>query len=519
MPGLPKNLLSTYQKYKNHTDSIAQWLATTAKARGYISPKSKGSGKSAKAPQGRPTYTILAKEWTPMAEFIAALVNPPVIIPSKLAALLDITILLRQSYSEDVTEILADSPDQDSNDRHAFFLVILKNVRNVLTPLMLAAAAVTKKLKSTCTEDIFNMFEHLELEEPSAAFERAPDATLTLAHIYKAERPNDIEEDFFALHLLLHDLARLRTEFHGFGIAFANAWDSVTSCAHLCNAVNGGKSQDMMWKDLDIVIGLQEPKTLFIGDAPTTPGEYLKRFALAMGASAANLAKSTRKKRGLVHSKKGPKGLKELGGTMQAFRSRIRDVNGPKGIRAEDVQKILDNGSWDYELDDNDNAHQVYKGIGKTPKKAPAKQLSVFKCVGLIRDLLHAVVVEIAFDYFRLHRQCWRLLRAVKDHVRDDLIRIYGPDYVQKESELPFIVGYVLMTASRSQGLGDLLKSKQPGVQITSKVLEGARYVVEGMVDSGAGGLIVEQILPRALELRIDFELEEESQGPSDDLG
>ena len=282
-------------------------------------------------------------------------------------------------------------------------------------------------------------------------------------------------------------------------------------CAHLYNAVNGGKTQDMMWKDFE------ESKTSFIGEAPTTPDECPKRFALAMGASAANLAKSTRTKRGLTHSKKGPKGLWELGGTVQAFGSRICDVNGPKDIRAEDVQKVLDYGSWDYELDDNDNAQQVYKVIGETPKKAPAKQLSVSKCVGFIRDLLHAEVVEIAFDYFRLHRQCWRLLRAVKDHVRDDLIRVYGPDYMQKESELLFIVGYVLMTASRSQELGGLLKAKQPDVQVTSKVLEGARYVVEDMIDSGVGGLIVEQILPRARELHIDFEFgDDESKGPLD---
>jgi hypothetical protein len=744
-----------------------------------------------------------------MAEFIAASIDPPVAVPTKLAALLDATILLRQSYSEDITEMLADTADKDSASRHAFFLGILKNVRSVLNPLISGAPVATKKPKTM--NEIFNMFEHLELEEPSATFKQAPDATPAPAPIYKAERPNDIEEDFFALHLLLHDLARLRTEvshawagykqgghdliaaslttntavdlarsmvedakstfakhggairmlqiyyasqciaggtteaykqrpgddmnftmfkvadammwpaytlldafsrmhkvnprpemklgfygtynpasdrdrksdrdkfiedkilllemlpefyfhcrttkpnpppvedeftrllrsmfetkevtlplvfaatlfldihhmlrgeadygferltdathfvigdiqeeikfhedikmetwpkqnddvmqrfvetiefwvhkdqqreiaprlnrintpepfhlyrkhpwscglwrywalmqFHEFGIAFANAWGSVMSCAHLYNAVNGGKTQGMMWKDLDIVIGLQQPKTFFIGEAPITPDECLKRFALAMGASAANLAKSTRTKRGLIHSKKGPKGLKELGSTMQAFKSRIRGASRPKDIRAEDVQKVLDNSSWEYELDDNDNAQQVYKDIGETPKNAPAKQLSVSKCVGLIRDLLHAEVVEIAFDYFRLHRQCWRLLRAVKDHVRDDLIRMYGPDYMQKEGELPFIVGYVLMTASCSQGLGDLLRAKQPGVQVTSKILEGARYVVEGMVESGAGGLIVEQILPRALELHIDFEVEEESDGHPDEFG
>lgn len=39
------------------------------------------------------------------------------------------------------------------------------------------------------------------------------------------------------------------------------------------------------------------------------------------------------------------------------------------------------------------------------------------------------------------------------------------------------------------------------------------------MIESGGGSLIVEQILPRALELHIKSEVEEQSEGPLDDFG
>ena len=135
-------------------------------------------------------------------------------------------------------------------------------------------------------------------------------------------------------------------QFNELSIAYANAWGSIMSCAHLYNAVGGGKTQDLLWKDLDFVIDLQGSKTFFIGEVPITPDECYNRFALAIGLSAENLAKSTRTKRGLIRSKKGPKGLKELGNIMQAFKSRICDANGPKNIRAEDLQKVLEKSTW-----------------------------------------------------------------------------------------------------------------------------------------------------------------------------
>jgi hypothetical protein len=117
-------------------------------------------------------------------------------------------------------------------------------------------------------------------------------------------------------------------------------------------------------------------------------------------------------------------------------------------------------------------------------------------------------MIEVSYDYLRLHRQCWRLLGFVKDRCREDLIRMYGPDYMVKESELPFITGYVLTSATFSHAACEGLRARLPGVKVTSKVLADATDVVKGMIDQGAGALIVDLILPEGLGLEIEFEFE-----------
>lgn len=789
----------------DNSDSIAEWLASTARKHGYVSAKAKNSKKSSNSSAVRPTYTVATKEWTVLAEYIAKLSDPPVDVPRKLAALLDTTIGLRQSFSGEIADILEDSVEKrQSDDRHDFFLGILKKVRAVLGPRFPQGSLSTTKKPRTLTE-VVNIFENLDLEEPSETSDldsRVKPAAVVAQNepIYKAERQTDIQESFFALHLLLHDFNRLRTEvshawagykngmhdliaaaittntavdlarsmtdelkgtfskhggahrmlqvyyaaqcigagsseeykerpgddlnftqyklaeamfwpasqlltafcevikenpnpemkrghygvynplsnrekkdnrakfledkilllemlpefhyycrttkpspppvedeftrglrtmfqtkevtlplvfagtlfldihhmlrneaelgfkrltdathfvkqnvaeemkfhknidmetwpkendqavqqfvdtlqfwchedqqrivaermgrvnipepfrlyrqhpwscglwkyfaqirFHGISIAFVNAWGAVMSCAHLYNALEGGKSQETMWKDMDVGIGFQDSKTFFIGEAPTAIDACLKRYMLAMGGSAANLAKSTRKKKGLTLSKKGPKGLRELGSLLQTFKGRFCDANGQNDIRAEDVQNILENANWDYEMNDEGRVLEVFRDTDVAPRKAPVKQLTVSKLLGLLRDLLHAEVIEVSYDYLLLHRQCWRLLRFVKHRCCDDLIRIYGPSYIETESQLPFIVGYVLMSATSTQQLGDALLPKLPGVQLTSKILTDAGEVLQAMIDTGAGALIVEHILPKALGLQIDFETE-----------
>lgn len=86
---LPSSLRSTYQQYKADTDSVATWLATTARANGYSDPNSgnppaksgrlKGKARK-KQQQPQPTnaapkkvHILRIKDFEPMASYVAGI--------------------------------------------------------------------------------------------------------------------------------------------------------------------------------------------------------------------------------------------------------------------------------------------------------------------------------------------------------------------------------------------------------------------------------------------------------------
>jgi hypothetical protein len=83
-----------------------------------------------------------------------------------------------------------------------------------------------------------------------------------------------------------------------------------------------------------------------------------------------------------------------------------------------------------------------------------------------------------------------------------------GPNYIRKESQLLFIADSVLMSGSSTGQLGELLNLRQPGVQVTTKVLGYARCVIRITNGAGAGALIGKHILPRAVDGQIESEFE-----------
>ena len=248
---LPPGLQSTYKTYKEDTNIIATWLAVNAKRCGYpadlldrvgapdagkaVQASTRLKGKARKKAQDpakgtpapvkplsqveNPTYILKVKEFISLAEYIVACAKPLIKVPGTLVKALDRAILLRKNFSS-VTET-SDAADEG----HAYFLGVLEKTREVLKPRSPSETVedrLTKSkpsgdsVESKKTEDIQNIFEKLNLHEPSQNFLDAPDVELAVTttkdreSMYDVETVHTKEEEYIAAHCLLEDVRRIR---------------------------------------------------------------------------------------------------------------------------------------------------------------------------------------------------------------------------------------------------------------------------------------------------------------------
>ncbi|KAK7429745.1 hypothetical protein QQZ08_003771 [Neonectria magnoliae] len=233
---LPSSLKSIYQQYKVDTDSVANWLATTAKDNGYAGDassfnnvpvksgrrkgKARKQAKGAHQPQpgnfaNKTSRVIRIRDFEPMANYVAKMDS--VTVPNHLTVALERVIWVRKNFSKWLVDGGAEV-EPGSDERHSFFVGVLEKVRDCLKPLIGAgsfnADEAAKKADEKSQGPFKNMFDILEVYAPSEAFLNAPDAAPRSATDleYTVEQGESTEDAIFALVALLGDYRRLRQE-------------------------------------------------------------------------------------------------------------------------------------------------------------------------------------------------------------------------------------------------------------------------------------------------------------------
>lgn len=271
------------------------------------------------------------------------------------------------------------------------------------------------------------------------------------------------------------------------GIDYANSWTSIMVASHLYNATRQEKLLSKSWKDMELLIGLQSRKRLFVGDIPTDLDAYFDRFLLSMGLSA-NVSASNGGEIYPEDTATGPMDLSTLCATGALFKGRYCENEESVTWTTESMQRIVDART--------EHTSDSESSPGTLSSRTKEKERSV--CVtGFLRDLsdaLHAETLELSIDYLRLHRSCWMLLSKVNEACQKELIDDIGDDYLGDEAELTYVVGYILMMATQVNGVLDVFHPKRPGVLFSTRPLEQAAAALDAMIDSGAGDIEIKFI-------------------------
>jgi hypothetical protein len=275
----------------------------------------------------------------------------------------------------------------------------------------------------------------------------------------------------FSRHPLLCGLMlfRLNMRLEEAGITLVNAWGSLPSVLHLYNAVKHESPNASFppWEDLEAVINMHSKERIFVGDYPDNPDQYLKRFCLVMGWSASIFVPHRREGRNTIQtqtpaSKRGPREMTTTSATTNIFKPQYCEKEVSSDVTFRRIQRLLSTSS---------------------NKQQRASPFLPVPFISTLQEKIQADILALNIDYFALHRRCIDLLRNIRSALHLDFVKfLQEPNYLEKESQLPFLVGYLFTIAFGSAKTAENLNASGRGVEVKSLTLLKAAEVVKKLV-------------------------------------
>lgn len=264
------------------------------------------------------------------------------------------------------------------------------------------------------------------------------------------------------------------------------AWGSVIYPAHLYNAAKHSAGLDAEWKDMDYLISVHGAQRIFVGAPPTDAAEYQKRFLLALGASASNFARNRRPGGPalIVESKKGPRGLKSTSPVKDIWRAHYL-YGEPVALTTPNMVAMLSVASKAERTSVPAVDLQAF-----TREMIVQRQYTPLQLLQIVREGVAAEEFHFLFDYFGFHQRGLKLLRTLQTHLHADLVKYFTESYIEDESQLPYIIGYLFKVVRGSDRIAQALPQ---GVQGGSRMLHDAAGVLENFLrgdDNRYGGVM-----------------------------
>jgi hypothetical protein len=165
-------------------------------------------------------------------------------------------------------------------------------------------------------------------------------------------------------------------------------------------------------------------------------------------------AKRTRSSN-LKASKKVPKGLSSASPMTDILRERYVGTAKTQ-LTLHTVERLLDDRVVTAKSPSVSSRSRFQSPLRQ--QWAKSHKLTVLQLLNALRDAMASEQHMLRIEYFSLHRRCLRLLRNLRSVLDDKLRRYIGPNYIENETQLPTIVGYIFQIAAESGKMADRVK-------------------------------------------------------------
>ncbi|KAK8235720.1 hypothetical protein HDK90DRAFT_466052 [Phyllosticta capitalensis] len=233
----------------------------------------------------------------------------------------------------------------------------------------------------------------------------------------------------------------LQMRFHIVSVDFVNAWGSVLYARHLYNILKQEKLLTNKWEDMELLSMLQPDSVAFGGNAPTDREGFLKRYAIMMGAPASSFTPDAR--RTSLQPGYGRTGVEHQVPLARVFMHRYCELSGRVDFTPDEVKKILEKIIT--------HPHELQQARRLTTARwfARARALRRLTIPELLEKLATALMgetgaPEFQFDYLQMHFTSWSMLELANRICNAQLQRLFIPEYLTHDSQLPCVVGYFL---------------------------------------------------------------------------
>ncbi|KAK6526598.1 hypothetical protein TWF694_005180 [Orbilia ellipsospora] len=351
----------------------------------------------------------------------------------------------------DIGNILADKKTAPYDDLR---MTALRAKKNLTSFLELNSKVPLPTWPAANTAAVQKILRFIDLEltnDPAIPLKQEsspPGFSHTEFHLYK-------QNPIFT-GLVMYDLS-LRVQ--ELGIAVTNNWVAVFPTLCLYNLLNNSPSiQAVTWSDFDEFLKVHDEKSFFVGGMPKDLEGSFEKLQFSLDLSPTALAKPGRSKRA-TNSTKGIRVINAttvLGAAFNtALKSERRDALSLV-VMEELLESLELQPEMIPELVESPRGNTASQALKRKKKKR--KTLTSLQLLKVLQSNLALEERKLEFNYIGLHGRCFEFLGKLRDRLHDKLVKYYGPQYIEAECQLPYVIYYVmkdaLMSASASKSMG-----------------------------------------------------------------